>query len=154
MISAGAVVLMSATLTASSSIPIELSQRFRGAHRAVVATVVAVEPQFQRNRFGDDLIVSRIRVAIEESLKGDNSGELWVDVEGGTVGDLTLRVSDLPLMGVGERVVFLVDEDSTSGRFTPHLRGQGILKLDTSDRVRGTALTLGQIRAIARQAGR
>jgi hypothetical protein len=33
-----------------------------------------------------------------------------------------------------------------------HLRGQGLLKLDRSDRVRGSALTLAEIRRSVRQA--
>jgi len=35
----------------------------------------------------------------------------------------------------------------------PHLRGQGILKLDDLNRVKGTSLTLDMIREMARTAG-
>jgi hypothetical protein len=37
------------------------------------------------------------------------------------------------------------------GVFVPHLRGQGLLKLDRADRVRDSAVTLADIRRSARE---
>jgi len=132
---------------------VELSDRLRGAEKAVVARVETVEARFERNRFGDELIISHVRLVVEEGLKGERDRELWIDVEGGTVGDLTLEVSDLPALAVGDRGVFLM-ERTPEGAFVPHLRGQGILKLDRDDQVVGTGLALAQIRNVARQVGR
>jgi hypothetical protein len=59
-------------------------------------------------------------------------------------------VSDLPSLDVGERAVFFLDE-TASGGHRPHLRGLGILKLDDAGRVRGTNLTLDDIRAAVKE---
>jgi len=61
-------------------------------------------------------------------------------VEGGTVGDLTLRVSDLPAVKPGDRAVFFLNPDQ-SGTQVPHMRGRGILRVTETDRIEGTAST-------------
>jgi hypothetical protein len=119
----------------------------RGAHRVVVATVTHVQPVFQVNEYGDQLIVSRTHLRVDEVLKGSRAdGQTVVmEVEGGTLGDLTMTVSDLPVMSRGERaVVFL--RQNTRGAMVPHERGDGILKLDSSDHVRESGLSLAAIR--------
>jgi hypothetical protein len=89
--------------------------------------------------------VSVVRVAVSETLKGQVDPALDVEVEGGTIGDLTLRVSDQVSFTPGERAVFYLKRN-VRGAFVPHLRGQGLLKLDASDRVPGSSLTLDEIR--------
>jgi hypothetical protein len=138
--------------TAQGSPPIDIPERIAGADRAVVARIQRVTARLERNEWGDELIVTHARLTVEEALKGDLPETLTVAVEGGTLGDLTLRVSDLPVLRAGERAVFLLREDR--GRMVPHLRGLGILKLDETDTVRGSGLTLGTIRSMAQQAGR
>ena len=68
-----------------------------------------------------------------------------VEIEGGTIGDLTLRVSDLSPVAPGDRAVFYL-ERTARGALVPHLRGQGMLRLDRSNRVPGSSLTLDEIR--------
>ena len=75
-----------------------------------------------------------------------NAANLDIEVEGGTVGEVTLAVSDLPRVSAGERAVFFVSRDAR-GRLVPHLRGQSILKLDAQDRVAGSTLSLAALRA-------
>jgi hypothetical protein len=86
-------------------------------------------------------------VRVHDVLKGaGGAGDLLVvDVEGGTVDDVTLRVSDLPTMSAGEDAVFFVAQNR-QGRNVPHRRGQGILKLDANGRVRGSNLTVDDVR--------
>ena len=121
----------------------------RGAERVVVATVTRVDPVFQSNEFGDRLIVSRTHLRIDDVFKGRRPGalaeELVMEVEGGTIGDLTLTVSDLPVMTRGERAVVFLRQNSR-GALIPQDRGHGIMKLDSSDRVRGSELNLDDIR--------
>jgi hypothetical protein len=89
---------------------------------------------------------------IEDNLKGaSREAMLSVDVEGGTVGDLTLEVSDMPSVRQGERAVFFLRR-SAGGKHVPHLRGQGIIKLQSDDKVHGTSLTLDAIRSMVRGA--
>ena len=128
---------------------VDLADRIRGAERVVVGVVANVEAEFRENQFGDQLIVSRTTVVVEEVLKGPaNTSTLEVDIEGGTIGDLTLSVSDIESIGLGERGVFMVTQ-SASGGFEPYLRGQGLLQLDNDDQVAGEPWSLADIRAAA-----
>jgi hypothetical protein len=126
-----------------ASVP--LAERGRGAERVIVGRVSSVTPQWQVNEFGDRLIVSSLRITVEETLKGGAESNVIVDVEGGTLGGLTLHVSDLTTFEAGERAVFYLKRNDR-GTFVPHLRGQGLLKLDASNRVRGTGVALAEIR--------
>jgi hypothetical protein len=144
-----AIVLVSATvpLTAEKPQP-DLTTLTRGAKRVVVATVTHVDPVFQSNEFGDQLIVSRTHLRVDEVLKPGQSDESQIvvmELEGGTIGDLTLTVSDLPVLARGERAVIFLQENSR-GAVVPHERGHGILELDASDHVKGTGLALAAVR--------
>ena len=132
-------------LSAGQGPAVPLAERARGADRVVVGRVASVNPAWQVNDFGDRLIVSVVRVVVNETLKGQTLSTIDVDVEGGTIGDLTLRVSDQTSFTPGERGVFYLKRN-TRGRFVPHLRGQGLLKLDASNRVPGSSVTLDEIR--------
>jgi hypothetical protein len=124
---------------------VPLAERSRSAERIVVGQVAAVSPTWQVNDFGDRLIVSLVRVAVSETLKGQPQTTVDVEIEGGTIDGLTLHVSDQATVVPGERAVFYLTRNAR-GRLVPHLRGQGLLKLDRSDRVPGTSLTLEMIR--------
>lgn len=136
---------LSVSAAAQDFVPVPLAERASGAEHVVVGRVTAVTPQWQVNDFGDRLIVSVVRVAVSETLKGGAGTSVDVDIEGGTIGDLTLNVSDQVTMQPGERAVFYLDR-SPRGRIVPHLRGQGVLKLDAADRVPGSSLNLDTIR--------
>ncbi len=131
--------------------PVSLADRARGAERVVVGRVTAVSPRWDTNEFGDRLIVSAVRVAVDETLRGPAQPTVDVDVEGGTIGETTLHVSDLEPMSMGDRAVFYLRRTGR-GAFVPHLRGQGLLKLDRGDRVRGSTVTLADVRRSAAQA--
>ena len=131
--------------TEAQHAPVALAERGRGAERVVVGRVSSVHPQWQVNEFGDRLIVSTLHISVEETLKGDAASAFAVEIEGGTIGGLTLHVSDLTTFAPGERAVFYLRRNGR-GAFVPHLRGQGLLKLDSSNRVPGSRLTLAEIR--------
>lgn len=135
-------------LHAGSHLPVDIPDRIRGAERVVVAQVARLDARYERNRFGDELIVSRVLLRVHETLKGTPAPTLSLSLEGGTVDDVTMRVSDLPGLEPGERAVFFLDRGQ-AGLHVPHLRGQGILKLDDMDRVEGASLTLDAIRVMA-----
>jgi hypothetical protein len=142
-------VFVTANAIAQDSVPVPLAERARGAERVVVGRVTAVDPAWRTNEFGDRLIVSVVSVAVDETLRGPAQQNVTVEVEGGTIGDLTLHVSDLEPVVTGDRAVFYLARNAR-GAFVPHLRGQGLLKLDRSDRVRGSNVTLAEIRRTAR----
>ena len=151
---AAAICLLSSPFAAiahAQGAPVPLAERARGAERVVVGRVTAVNPIWRTNEFGDRLIVSIATVAVDETLRGPMTPTVDVEVEGGTIGDVTLHVSDLEPVATGDRAVFYLAR-SSRGAFVPHLRGQGFLKLDQSDRVRNSTTTLADIRREARQA--
>jgi hypothetical protein len=131
--------------TISAQVAVPLADRARGAERVVVGRVASVTPEWQVNEFGDRLIVSRLRVTVSETLKGDQASAVDVEVEGGTIGQLTLHVSDQLQLVPGDRATFFLKRNAR-GAFVPYLRGQGLIRLDASDRVPGSGLTLDVIR--------
>ena len=138
-------------LSAEIGPPTDIASRAQGAGRIVVARVSDVRAQFATNRFGDQLIVSTAVLEVLETLKGAPAATLQVEVEGGTVGDLTLKVSDLPSLAQGERGVFFLDA-GPGGVLLPHGRGNGIMKLSSTDRVENSAVTLSDLRQQIRAA--
>jgi hypothetical protein len=123
----------------------DVPSRARGADAIVVAKVTAVISDFQTNAYGDRLIVSHAELTVEEALKGTPPQVMSLDVEGGTVGNLTLTVSDMPSIAPGERGLFFLHQ-SHPGVHVPHDRGHGILKLDRADRDKESGLTLGELK--------
>jgi hypothetical protein len=126
--------------------PVDVASRARGAGKVVVARIVDIRAQFETNQFGDQLIVSHAVLEVLETLKGAPQALVNdLAVEGGTVGGLTLKVSDLPSLAEGERAVFFI-ESTSDGKNRPHNRGRGIMKLDESDHVDGSSLSLDDVR--------
>jgi len=127
-----------------------LAKAIQQADQVIVGQVAAVDAAWKVNAQGDQLIVSRAWVRTEESLKGKNASDVPVEIEGGTIGGLTLKVSDMPTLKSGDRAVFLLKR-TANGEFVPHLRGEGILRVEEDGTVRAVGLRLDQIRQLARQ---
>ncbi len=124
---------------------VPLAERARGAEQVVVGRVASVTAVWRENDFGDRLITSVLRVAVDETLKGATQQVVDVEIEGGTIGGITLRVSDLDTFAPGDRAVFYLKQNRR-GAFVPHLRDHGVQKIDRAGRVRGTSVTLEQVR--------
>ena len=139
------------TLSASQGPLVDVGTRAKGSEHVVVAAVADVRSSFDVSPHGDHVIVSHLQLQVEETLKGASATALTLTMEGGTVGDLTMRVSDMPTLQVGERAVFFLDS-AASGDHRSHGRGLGILKLDASDRIQGSTLTRGDVRSMVRAA--
>jgi hypothetical protein len=140
--------LTSAVISASERQVATLDERIDGAARVVVATARTVTGSWRENSHGDRIIVSRVLLDVEETLKGAEAATAWLDVDGGTLDGLTLQVSSLPDVRPGERAVFFLAAPAGNVH-TPFLRGQGILKLEDDGLVRGTSLHLNEIRSRA-----
>ena len=145
-----AVFLTVPTAFASSDPPVDVGKQAKGAKKVVVATVTEVDSEFAENDYGDRLIFSNVTLQIDETMKGPHEGSMVVAIEGGTVGEVTLTVSDMPRMSRGERAVLFLDESPKRGH-VPHGRGAGVLKLDADDRVAGTSVSVEDIRAAVKQ---
>ena len=144
---AGSLAVAAPSVDAQVGRPQTIQERARGAARVVVATVAETSARRERNEFGDELIITHAQLSVDEAVKGP-AGPATIALEGGTVDGITMRVSDLPSLKKGERAVFFLAPGS-GGEFQPHLRGQGILKLDKDDRVPDSSLTLAEIRRLA-----
>jgi hypothetical protein len=110
--------------------------------------VTSASPVWRVNEHGDRLIVTVLRVVPRETLKGVAQSAVDVDVEGGTIGGVTLKVSDLPAFVPGDRAVFYLRR-AGNGSIVPYLRGDGLVRIDRSDRIAGSNLTLSDIRQAA-----
>jgi hypothetical protein len=141
-------VAAASSVMAASGRPVDIPERIHGAGRVVVAQVTTVTPNWRTNSYGDQLIVSQVALRVEETLKGTPAAAVMLNLEGGTIGTLTLHVSSLPTLSAGERAVFFLDPTS-DGSTIPHLKGLGILKLDRNNQVRGSSLSLDDIRRMA-----
>ena len=147
------VCLGAASASASNGRPLDVDARARAAQRVAIATVSDVEGgHFAVNEFGDRLIVTRVWLQVEETLKGPYAPVLALDVEGGSIGDLRLEVSDMPVLKRGDRAVFFLD--ARRDAHVPNGRDHGILRLDATERLVGHDLTLADVRARVRGAQR
>ena len=142
---ATAVVCSLTNVATSEAQNVDVAQRAQGAQKVVVAKVTGTAARWHRNEFGDRLIVSELRLAVEETLKGTSAAVLSMDIEGGTLDGVTLRVSSSPQLKVGERAIFYL-EGQASGSFTPHLKEHGVQKLDSRNLVLGSGLHLDDVR--------
>ena len=138
---------------ASEGRPVPLAERIQGAETVVVATASSVNATWRENAFGDRLIVSRFVLHVEETLKGRAVSTVAMDLDGGTLDGFTLRISSLPTLAPGERAVFFLAA-AGGGVYRSHLRGQGILKLDDQNLVKGSSLGLDEIRRVAASAAK
>lgn len=120
-------------------------ERARNAEQVVVGRVSSVTGVWRDTDYGDRLIFSVLHVAVDETLKGPAQPSVDVEVEGGTIGSLTLRVSDLDTFRPGDRAIFYLQHNQR-GALVPHLRGLGLQRIDAAGRVAGTTATLDQVR--------
>jgi hypothetical protein len=145
--------------SACSGTPTDLRGRLTGAQRIVVGTIERTESLWQTNRFGDELIVTRALADVEETLRGDAQQAIEIEVEGGTIGELTLKVSDVPALSPALRAVFVVDPKAAAAEawadkspiYALHQRGLGMLELGADDWVKGSSVSLDDIRTLARE---
>jgi len=141
-----------ATPHAAGEEALSMAERLQGASQVVIAKTRAAAPRWETNSHGDRVIVTEFVLDIEETLKGRNGSELVIEVPGGTLDGLTLRVSGQPVLKPGDRAVFLLESTST-GVYKPHRRGEGVLRLNAQNSITGSALTVNDVRQLAR-AGR
>ena len=140
-----AIGLVSPLLVDAQRTDVPSAERARSAEQVVVGHVSSVTPVWRDTDYGDRLIFSVLHVAVDETLKGAAQPSVDVEVEGGTIGSLTLRVSDLETFRPGDRAIFYL-QHNRRGAWVPHLRELGLQRVDGAGRVAGTTATLDQVR--------
>lgn len=103
-----------------------IKQLADGAEQVVTGTVMATSAKLETTESGDQLIITRARVVVAKTHKGQPFSTIEVDVEGGTLDGITMGVSDMPVMKPGDRHLFLLKKNKR-GRWVPYERGNGIL---------------------------
>jgi hypothetical protein len=132
---------------------VDVTERIKGAQRVVVARAAKITPEWRTNEHGDKLIVSQVTLEVEETFKGAPTNVMSMEIEGGTIDGITLVVSSLPAVKPGDRAVFMLDA-GPSGSHKPHLKGMGILKLDSNNKIENSDLRLDDVRRLAATVGR
>jgi hypothetical protein len=86
---------------------LSLDQLADRAATIVVSTVTSRRSEWE-NYGASKLIITKVTMAVEQTLKGSPPRTLVVEVIGGTIGEQTLHVSHVPEFKVGDRdVLFL-----------------------------------------------
>lgn len=84
--------------------PMSFSEMVTAADVIVRAEVVTRHSAWTTTRDGR-VIVTQVTFRVEDTLKGDARLQLLLEFLGGTVGDETMRFSEVPTFEVGERAV-------------------------------------------------
>lgn len=113
-------VLILAIFTNAVMIKIPLKQLVNGSEAIVIGRVLSVRCEWSLNK---RLILSIVSVRVHETMRGDlMAPELVLEVPGGTVGDLSLRVTDMPTFHENEEIVIFLrsikDITDTNHSFT------------------------------------
>ena len=88
----------------------------------VIGKCVEKKSFWNENR---DKIFTRVKITIDETIKGGVAGETEVLVPGGRVGNIIYEVSDMPVFAEGEEsVVFLWKHPSGDNLVTGALHGK------------------------------
>ena len=97
--------------TVAAGATADFAYRFAHADAVIIATVCKVEARWDTNQFGDQLIVTLASLCTEPGgvLKGNQRSDYALDIEGGTLDGVTLELSHLPLLRVGDRGLFLLE---------------------------------------------
>jgi len=137
-----ALLLSTATsVNATSVIPPTFEGLVDSATEIFVGTVVSRECRWVDTPWGR-VIFTFVTFRIEESLKGGSRGQTTLRFRGGTVGDVTISVADMPEFQVGNRdLIFVGDRTAVSplvgfmhGRFRiRHDAKSGVDRVDKHD---------------------
>jgi hypothetical protein len=133
-----ALCLFASIASAQTEEAVSFPQLVERAQHIFVGQVVAVD-SFRADRRDGARIRTRVTFSVDEKLRGSGLVTM-LEFLGGTVGDLTQEVADMPRFSIGERyVVFALDGD----RWVNPLVGssQGLLRVSRDARD-GTARVL------------
>lgn len=103
-------ILLGVALTTTTSAAVvyrDTAELTAQANQIVIGDVVAVDSYWN----GEGIIKSRIEVAVSDYLLGSGNGTEVLTMSGGTVDDVTLHVSVLPVFEVGDHVLLFLNNN-------------------------------------------
>lgn len=113
---------------AETGVQSSIETRTDSADEVAVVDVQDLKSEMVTNEHGDQLIVTHAKLGVREVLKGKfQEAAPEMTIEGGTVGDVTLNVSDQPKLTRGERLVVFLKKKGE--RHRPVRRGEGIVRV-------------------------
>lgn len=141
--------LLALSLSATIMVPLTLPELTAKSDKVVVGTVQEMRTRWTTNQWGDELIVTDVAVAVEETLKGVGSNAITATIEGGRVGEVELVSTHMPTFKVGEKVVlFLVGNDN---ELTVYSGLQGKLSVAEDGSIRGKNVSLDDVKLRVKQ---
>ena len=112
LLPAAAILLPAAAMAAV--VPFMSLEEIAGAARVIVlGKVESVEGAWSED---GRIIVSRVTIAVERSLKGGPRNSVTLEVPGGKVGDRIMLASGAPVFARGERVVVFLEGPGDRGQ--------------------------------------
>ena len=111
-VAAGLVLALPCQVSATIIRQLSLEQMVEAADTIVVGEVVEVESAWEKRR-----IYTHVRIAVEQSLKGEPTAELSIRLLGGSVGDVEMIIAGQPTFKPGEKtLLFLRAQGQGQGR--------------------------------------
>jgi hypothetical protein len=126
---------------------LSLPDRAKASDIVVLATVNSATSSYETNAFGDRLIVTKLGLSIQESMKGPQAQDMEVQLLGGTVGEVSMVASHEPAIPVNgtQAVLFLKDK---GGKLVPSASEDSIMKVSNGKVTdEKSSLTVEQVRA-------
>jgi hypothetical protein len=108
MIRSGICLLLVVGLASALVVKMETPELVDRADQIVTGRVLDVRSEWNDSR---DYIFSYITVRVDEYVKGTGGRDVVVKIPGGAIGDIQLRVSDIPDFAEGETVVLFLTDD-------------------------------------------
>src|SRR5512143_2552424 len=108
----GVLILVILLLASNPAQATKISKADLEATHILMGKIDRIESFFGVNERGDQIILSHVRVKALKWIKGDRSSSVEFIVEGGTVGDLSLRVSDIPEFENGQILRLLLKKEN------------------------------------------
>jgi hypothetical protein len=105
-----ALVLSAPTMSATTVLPMTFDEVLAEATTVVRGEVVDVRSDWRDRQPGSGPIVTFVTVRVQQTLKGGPSTQMLLEFLGGTVGDRTLTVADMPEFRVGDRDILFIND--------------------------------------------
>lgn len=102
------------------SLATKVTKQAAEASHILVGEVADAQGYYDFNKWGDYLIFSRVTVKVEKELKGRAGKYAAFSIEGGSVGDQALYVSESPAFEKGDRFKFFLKKSDGDFKFIGH----------------------------------
>jgi hypothetical protein len=109
------ILMLVGSVSFALEIPLAWESLTRKSDRIARGSVRNLSCKAGTNEFGDELIYTDVYIGVTDALKGDRS-DFVLTIEGGTLDDVTLTVSDAPVFKIGEEVVVFAVKDTLTYR--------------------------------------